>query len=284
MTKTRFDYDSEIAWCPGCGDFRILDALKLALDESGLSPENVVVASGIGQGAKTPHYMKVNGFNGLHGRTLPVATGIKASNTSLTVVTIGGDGDMYGEGGNHFIHTIRRNPDITSIVCNNMIYGLTKGQMSPTTPKGNKTTTSPHGVTNEPFNPLAIAIVSGATFVARCFAGDVEETKNLIKEGIKHKGFALIDIFQPCVSFNTTNTWQWFKENTKWLDEKENKTDILEALKLSMETSPYNLGILYKKDSTQSFEDFQPAWNRGDNRPLFERKANTEAVKEFLKS
>src|SRR6056297_548383 len=187
------------AWCPGCGNFMILKALQQALKELSLKPQQVVIVSGIGQAAKTPQYLNVNMFNGLHGRALPPATAIKACNPELTVIAEGGDGDMYGEGGNHFLHTIRRNPNITHLVHNNMVYGLTKGQASPTSQIGFKTPLQVDGVILKPINPIALALSAGATFVARAFSSDMEKTKEIIKKAIAHNGYALVDIFQPCV-------------------------------------------------------------------------------------
>ena len=282
MASTAFDYNGEISWCPGCGDFKILEALKLALEELGLKPHQVVVASGIGQAAKMPHYLNCHSVNGLHGRALPLATGIKASNRSLTVIAVGGDGDMYGEGGNHFIHAIRRNPDITNIICNNMIYGLTKGQGSPTTPKGTKTTTQPYGVTSNPLNPLLMAISAGVTFAARASALDVERTKEIMKMAIKHKGYSMIDIFQPCVSFNKVNTWQWLAGATRPLDLARDASDKLEAMSLAMESEPYPVGIIYRSEPSGSFEDFQAPYENGDSSPLYSRKPAIEAIEKIL--
>lgn len=285
MKHTPFDYDGEIAWCPGCGDYKILEALKLALDELGIDPLELAVVSGIGQAAKMPHYLRCNCVNGLHGRALPLASGVKASNRRLTVLAIGGDGDMYGEGGNHFMHTIRRNPDITNIVCNNMIYGLTKGQGSPTTPVGMKTSSQPDGVTSYPLNPLLVAISSGATFVARGSAADVPRTKELIKSAILHKGYALIDIFQPCVSFNKVNTWKWLGESTKWLDELDkghDPSDIGAAMALTLESDPYPLGIIYKTAVRKTFEETRAPYQDGDDTPLYARARRIEEVKKLL--
>ena len=282
MRETAFDYKGEISWCPGCGDYKILDSLKLALDELGLAPRDVAVASGIGQGAKMPHYLRCHIANGLHGRSLPLATGIKASNRNLTVIAVGGDGDMYGEGGNHFIHAIRRNPDITNIVCNNMVYGLTKGQGSPTTARGTKTSSQPEGVISTPLNPLALALACGATFVARASAADVDRTKDLIKAAIGHKGYALIDIFQPCVSFNKVNTWQWLAEATEWLPEDRDASDLGEAMALAMRGEPYPLGMIYRREPGESFEACQAAYKSGDDTPLYARKPRLDAVRELL--
>ena len=187
------DYKSSdpIAWCPGCGDFFILDALKQALVELELKPENILLVSGIGQAAKLPHYLKCNTFNGLHGRALPAATGAKIANRKLEVVVVGGDGDGYAEGGNHFVHSLRRNLEITYLVCNNQIYGLTKGQASPTTDENMLTGTTPSGVFIPPERPLALAVASDCSFVARGYAGDKPHLIHLIKEAIKNKGFSL---------------------------------------------------------------------------------------------
>ena len=263
MIKTEFDYTDEISWCPGCGDYKILESLKMALSELGLDPKEVVVASGIGQAAKMPHYLKCHCVNGLHGRALPLATGIKASNRSLTVIAVGGDGDMYGEGGNHFIHAIRRNPDITTAV-------------------GMKTSTQPFGVTSKPLNPLLLALSSGATFVARASAADTEKTKNIIVKAIKHKGYALIDIFQPCVTFNKINTWQWLMKSTKWLDEERDASDKFEAMKLSMETDPYPLGIIYRSEPEKTFEENQAPYETNDDTPLYARDPSLESVRKLL--
>lgn len=242
----KFDINNkDIAWCPGCGNYDILESLKKALEELDLSPSNVVIVSGIGQAAKMPQYINVNMFNGLHGRSLPAAVGIKLANPELTVIAESGDGCSYGEGGNHFIHTIRKNPDILNIVHNNQIYGLTKGQASPTTRKGQITSLQFEGVPYEPFNPISVAIALNASFVARSFSGYKDLTKDLIKEGIKHKGYALIDILHPCVSFNKENTYQWYKENTYILPEDYDPSNRDEAFKIAMDTNKLALGIIY---------------------------------------
>jgi len=273
----------DISWCPGCGDFKILDSIKNALRELELTPHGVVMVSGIGQAAKTPHYMKSHFFNGLHGRALSNATAIKAANRSLNVIAVGGDGDMYGEGGNHFTHTIRRNPDITNLVFNNMVYGLTKGQASPTSPVGFRTSVQVDGVQSRPFNPLAASLVNGATFVARAFAGDGEQTKEIIKRAILHKGYSLVDIFQPCVSFNSVNTYKWFQENT-YTVEGHDEEDLRKALELALvEEGPFPLGVLYRREGVPVFEDTLAAF-RNDDRPLFRREAPRKAVKELIDS
>lgn len=281
----RFDFTEniDIAWCPGCGNFNILKSVSAALEELDLDTEQVVFVSGIGQAAKLPQYLKVSYFNGLHGRSLPVATAIKSSNPGLTVIAESGDGCTYGEGGNHFIHAVRRNPDITNIVHNNMVYGLTKGQASPTSQLGFKTPVQLTGVYLEPFNPLVIAITHGATFVARAFSGDKDETKNIIKEAINHKGYALVDIFQPCVSFNRVNTYKWYKENSYYLEDGYDPSDANAALKKSMESGPFPLGIIYKDDGKADFSDNLVAYSEMTE-PLYKRDVNRNKLNELLDS
>jgi len=247
--------DIDIAWCPGCGNYSILKTLKMALAELSIEPQELVLVSGIGQAAKIPHYFKTHFFNGLHGRAIPPATAIKAVNPELTVIAESGDGDMYGEGGNHFIHAIRRNPDITTIVHNNMVYGLTKGQASPTSQLGFKTPVQVNGVFLEPFNPIAMAIALDASFVARAYAGDMEKTKEIIKEAISHKGFALVDIFHPCVSFNKVNTHSWFKDHTYYLEDSHDPADRMSAFQKATEREKFPLGIFYKNPDKATFEE-----------------------------
>lgn len=242
-----YDVAADMAWCPGCGDFGILNVLKKALTELSIDKKKLVLVSGIGQAAKLPQYLDSNYFNGLHGRSLPVATGIKAANQKLTVIAVSGDGCTYGEGGNHFIHTIRRNPDITNIVHNNMVYGLTKGQASPTSMLGFKSTIKE--VSSEPFNPISVAISLDASFVARAFIGHMEKTKEIIKEAILHKGYSLVDIFQPCVTFNKLNTYKWFEENTYYL-KNHDESDKLKAFEKATAKGKFALGIFYRKDKS----------------------------------
>ncbi|KFN40803.1 MAG: 2-oxoacid ferredoxin oxidoreductase, partial [Sulfuricurvum sp. MLSB] len=254
--STRFDRIVEDnAWCPGCGNFSILLLLKEALEEAGLDPLGTVVVSGIGQAAKTPQYMSVNMFNGLHGRALSVAQGLKVANPSLTVIAEGGDGDMYGEGGNHFMAAIRRNAGIVNVVHNNMVYGLTKGQASPTSARGFKTPVQVEGVHTEPFNPIATAISLDASLVIRTFSGNKEHCKAMLKIALAHKGYVLIDIFQPCVTFNKTNTFKWFKENIYELPTTYDPTDKVKAFEKSLESHPFPIGIIYKSPSKSTLEE-----------------------------
>lgn len=272
ITENPFDRGKiDIAWCPGCGDFGILNTLKKAFTDLKIKPQDLVVVSGIGQAAKTPQYFNTNMFNGLHGRALPPATAIKAVNPKLTVIAESGEGDTYGEGGNHFIHAIRRNPDITNIVHNNMVYGLTKGQASPTSQQGFKTPVQSFGVSMEPFNPISVAIALNASFVARTFIGDPDLTKEILKKAILHKGYALVDIFQPCVTFNKLNTYQWFKEHTYKLEDSYDPSDRTEAFKRSIETDRLPLGIFYINDKNKTFNENLPVYSQ-DPSPVYQRK------------
>ncbi len=282
MNTQIFDIgDIDIAWCPGCGNFGILNVLKKALDELEIEPTNLVLVSGIGQAAKIPHYFKTNIFNGLHGRALPPATAIKASNSLLTVIAESGDGDMYGEGGNHFIHTIRRNPNITNIVHNNMVYGLTKGQASPTSQIGFKTPVQVNGVFLEPFNPLAVAIALDAGFVARAYIGDADQTKEIFKKAINHKGYALVDVFQPCVTFNKLNTYQWFKDNTYYLEDSFDCYDRNQAFNKAIETDKLPLGVFYINPDRIPFEENIGVYD-DDNTPLFERDVDYSELESLI--
>lgn len=282
------NYDKEnidIAWCPGCGDYAILRILKEALTELEINPKDLVICSGIGQAAKTPHYLNCNVYNGLHGRALPPATAIKLVNPNINVIAISGDGDMYGEGGNHFINAIRRNPNITNIVNNNMVYGLTKGQASPTSQKGFENPIQINGVSTEPFNPIAIAIAQDASFVARAFCGDIAQTKEILKQAILHKGYSLVDIFQPCVTFNKVNTYKWFSENTYYIDESHDKFDRIKAFGKSVEgaiegaivTEKLPLGIFYVNENKVSLEE-TPSNKEISQLGVFERRLGREGV------
>jgi len=275
--------DADIAWCPGCGNFSILKTLKETLTEMEIHPEDMVMVSGIGQAGKLPHYIKSNVFNGLHGRSLPVSAAIRAVNPELTVFNISGDGCTYGEGGNHLIHNIRRNPNIVNIVHNNMVYGLTKGQASPTSQLNFNTPLQVEGVFEEPFNPLAVAISLNASFVARAFSGDVQQTKDILKKAINHRGYALVDIFQPCVTFNKVNTFQWFKNNTYYLDESHDPQNRELAFKKSIETEKYPLGIFYINEGKKTFEESLSAY-KTDKSPIYQRKLDIEKLKKLLET
>lgn len=257
----KFDTIDRPDWCPGCGLFGLQIALKQALAELDLEPHKVFVATGIGCGSKMTHWINTYGIHSLHGRLLPIATGAKLANHSLTVVGVGGDGDGYGIGMGHFIHTMRRNIDILYIVNDNQIYGLTKGQASPTSGIGMKTKSTPFGVIETSVNPIAMAICAGATFVARGFVGEPAHLKNLIVEGIKHKGFSLIDVFQPCVTFNKVNTYEYFQQRVyKINDEPNYKTsDKKMALERAQEEGDkLPIGIFYQEETQPINEELEP--------------------------
>ncbi len=263
-------------WCPGCGNYGIHIAVKKAISELGLKPHNVVMTSGIGCSSKLPHWVRVYAFNGLHGRPLPLAVGVKLANHNLTVIADGGDGDGYAEGTNHFVHFCRSNIDITYIVHDNQIYGLTKGQASPTSDIGMVTKTTPFGVLREPINPVLLALASGATFVARGFAGDIEGLKEILKKAISHKGAALVDVLQPCVSFNKVNTYSWYKERVYYLDKPFDTRE--EAMEKAMEWGDrIPIGVFYQVRE-KTYEEKFPQLKK----PLIELKQKTN-IKKLLK-
>ncbi len=249
MTDLR-DYEGRTpAWCPGCGNFGILAAFKQAMAEMGLAPHRFVIVSGIGQAGKFPHYTKCDTFNGLHGRTLPAATGLRLVNPSIPVIAVAGDGDAYGEGGNHLIHAMRRNIDVTMFVHDNQVYGLTKGQASPTSMQGMKTKGQPQGVQPEPLNPLALAVAMDCGFAARAYAGDREHLTRIMREAINHRGFSLLDILQPCVTYNRINTYQWFSERVYRLDASYDPTDRAGAFEKALEFGDrIPLGVVWRND------------------------------------
>jgi len=276
------DYESSYKnhWCPGCGNFGILAAMKDALVNLEIQPEQLLIISGIGQAAKTPHFLKCNMFHALHGRALPLATGAKIANHNLNILVNSGDGDCYGEGGNHFMHAIRRNVDLTLLVHNNKVYGLTKGQASPTSDVGMVTPMQPNGVISESFNGLVVALSLGAGFVARGFSGNMEHLSILIQEGIKHKGISLIDILQPCVSFNRVNTYDWYKKRVYDLFEENYVPDNFEnAMNLARQWGDrIPIGIIYKKEKA-AFTDRIEVFNQG---PLISQKYDHGRLQNLL--
>lgn len=268
-------------WCPGCGNHSILMSVKGAIADLVLDPKDVVLVSGIGCAAKTPHYVNTYGFHAIHGRALPVASGIRLANHGLTVIAHCGDGDCYGIGMGHFIHAIRRNINMTIIVHNNQIYGLTTGQTSPTSDFGFRTKSTPGGSIEKAVMPLIIAIGSGGTFVARGFAGNPKHLRGLIAEGIKHKGTALIDVLQPCVTFNRVNTFAWYRERIYDLKEQgHDPTDRAKAIEKAFEWGDrIPIGVIFKAERP-SLDELVPALAQGplmkqpierDIRPLIER-------------
>jgi 2-oxoglutarate ferredoxin oxidoreductase subunit beta len=278
--KDLYKSDDPIAWCPGCGNFGILNAVKKALAQLELRPEQVLMVSGIGQAAKLPHYLRCNTFNGLHGRTLPVATGAKIANHELVVIADGGDGDGYAEGGNHFIHAMRRNLDITYLVHNNQIYGLTKGQASPTTDPGMITGTSPEGNPLCPERPLALAVADDCSFVARGYVGETAHLIDLIKKAIRNEGFSLLEILQPCVSFNKVNTFDWYRERVYFLEDTPyDPGDRIGAFTKALEWGEkIPIGILFRSER-KTYEQLRGL--KGST-PLVERDPDLHRLPEIF--
>lgn len=259
---------AENQWCPGCPNFGIQTALKRALSALDLEPHQVCLVSGIGQAAKTPHYIAANVFNGLHGRSIPAAIGIQIAHPGLKTIVTSGDGCIYGEGGNHLLHAFRRNPDITVIVHDNQIYALTKGQGSPTTRRGEKTRMQFDGVAIDPSQMLATAIVHDCTFVARGYAGDLNTLSSLLQRAIDHRGMSLVDIIQPCITWGN-HPVAWYKERAVPIPEDHDPTNRDHSIALALETADsFPIGVLYEKPSRETFgEAYRQQTAR---RPLFE--------------
>ena len=264
-------------WCPGCGDFGVLKSLKMAAGRLGIAPKDLMLVSGIGCSSNLPGFIHSYGVHSLHGRAVAVAEGIKLGNHGLNVVVTGGDGDGYGIGIGHFIHAMRRNIDITYIVMNNQIYGLTTGQASPTTMKDMRTKSTPRGNAEMPINPIALALVSGATYVARGFSGEPEHMARLIAGAIAHRGFALIDVFSPCVTYNKINTYPFFKQRVYKLEDDEAYTssDTGMALNRSFEWGDkIPIGVFYKEE-IPIYEDSEPVLQTG---PLVHQKLGLDGA------
>lgn len=255
--KINFDTASRPDWCPGCGNFGIQVALKRAFSALELNPDNVAMVSDIGCSGKMPHWVNTYGLHSLHGRAVACATGVKLANRDLTVVVSAGDGGAYGIGIGHLVHAIRRNVDMTVIVHNNQVYGLTKGQMTPTSDKGYVSPSSPFGVVEEPVNPLLLALSMGGTFVARGYAGDANHLTALIVQGIKHKGFSLIDVYQPCVSFNKDQTFAYYASRVHKLDENHDTSDWEKAARMAKEIDKMPIGVFYQEEKP-IYEDLDP--------------------------
>lgn len=265
VSVKQFKTEAESWWCPGCGDFAVLAALQRALAELELEPHNVALVAGIGCSGKIGNYVNSYNFHVTHGRALPSAMGIKLANRNLTVIAAGGDGDGYGIGMGHLSHAIRRNMDITYVVMDNQVYGLTKGQNSPTSDMGFQTKGSPKNI-ESPVRPSLGAVSLGATYVAQGFSSDVRQLTRLIVEGIKHPGFALINAFSPCVTYNLINTYDWFRDNLVNLDEmdKESGRDVSDrgqALSLLREHDGWVRGLIYQDPNSQPMEDRIPGFS-----------------------
>lgn len=238
---------SKPTWCPGCGDFGVLNAVYAALREEGFNPKDVVAVSGIGCSSRLPFFVSSYGFHGLHGRAMPIATGLKAANPTLHVLVFGGDGDAFAIGGDHFMHACRRNVDITYVVMDNATYGLTKGQASPTSRAGFVTKTTPAGAADTPVNPLALALICGATYVAQGFSARPKDLTTLIVEGIKHKGFSFVEVFSPCPTFNKVDTFSYYKEHIVDVSATHDASDLGAALQLATATDRIPTGLIYRR-------------------------------------
>jgi len=270
----------DTAWCPGCGNHSLIKSVKKALAEQDIAPHETLFVSGIGQAAKTPHYFKCNLFNGLHGRGLPTGQGARLANPDMPVVVESGDGCNYGEGGNHFIAAIRRNVNLTLIAHDNQIYGLTKGQASPTTVQGQKTKAQPGGMPSSAFNPMAVAVAMRAGFAARSFTGDIDFTAEMIKQAMAYEGFAVVDVFQPCVSFNKVNTFAWYKERCYKLGDDYDPTDWSQAMHKAMEFGDkIPIGVIWKNTELAPFETRVPAYADG---PIIGREPNMGGLADII--
>jgi len=282
---TRKDFDSPVppTWCTGCGNYGIMNAVKMALAEQDIAPHQVVIFTGIGCGSKLPHYMEVSGFHTIHGRALPVATGARLANHGIKIMTVHGDGDGYGMGLGHMLHAIRRNIGIVDVVQNNRVYGLTKGQYSPTSDPGMRTPTSPEGAIDRPVPPLALAITMGATFVARGFPGELRHLVWLIGEALQHPGYALVDVLQPCVTFNRPSSYDFYNPRVYKLEETDhdatNKTAAWELAYEWGERIP--IGIFYRVKGVPTYEEQVQALQAGPlvKQPL--KKLRPEQIEEL---
>ena len=253
-------------WCPGCGDFGVLAAVQKALVELQIPNHTVVTISGIGCSSNLPGFINTYGMHTLHGRALAVATGVKMANHDLTVLVTGGDGDGFGIGGNHFIHTMRRNVDLLYIVMDNQIYGLTTGQTSPTSRIGMKTKSMPFGNIEGPVNPISLALAAGATFVARGFSAEQKHLTELIKQGIQHKGFSFLDVFSPCVTYNHDNTFQWLRSRVKKLEDDAayDPADWMAAMgKSLLWGDEIPIGKFFVRTDVPSLHGAEPVLNAG---------------------
>ncbi|GAA0332420.1 2-oxoacid:ferredoxin oxidoreductase subunit beta [Bacillus carboniphilus] len=249
-------------WCPGCGDFSVQASIQRAAANVGLEPDNMALVSGIGCSGRISGYVYTYGFHGIHGRALPIAQGLKMANRELTVIASGGDGDGFAIGMGHTIHAIRRNIDITYIVMDNQIYGLTKGQTSPRSASGFKTKSTPEGAIEPALSPMEMALTAGGTFIAQGFSTDLKELTALIEAGIQHKGFSLINVFSPCVTYNKINTYDWFKQNLTKLSDIEgyNPSDRQQAMQTLMKHDGLVTGIIYQNKEQKSYQELVPGY------------------------
>jgi 2-oxoglutarate ferredoxin oxidoreductase subunit beta len=266
VTAKDFKSTQKSTWCPGCGDFGIMNAIQTALVNLGIAPWQAILVSGIGCGSKLPDYINANGYMTLHGRGATIGCGAHLANTKLVTIVIGGDGDSFGIGLGHMYHNMRRNMDIVHVVENNEVYGLTKGQYSPTSKRGFKTSTSPEGAIEFSVNPLALGVSAGATFIGRAYSGDPKHAAEIIQQAIEHKGYALVDLLQTCPSYNKLQNNDWYKEHTyKILEENPNYdcSDPMQALALAMkDDNRYPLGVLYRNNDRPTYAEQIPAYQK----------------------
>jgi 2-oxoglutarate ferredoxin oxidoreductase subunit beta len=275
VTRQDFDVETLPTWCRGCGNHSILNAIKMALAERDIAPHEILFVTGVGCGSKLPHYMRSTGFHTLHGRTLAVATGARLANHGLPVIAVHGDGDSWNEGMNHFVQTVRRNVNLVDVVQDNRIYGLTKGQYSPTSEQGKRTPTSPHGSIERPVNPPALALALGATFVSRGYSGELQHLVWLIGEALQHPGYALVDVLQPCVTWNRSYAYAFYKDRVYKLDEEEgyDPSDRAAAWEKAHQWGErIPIGIFYRDASVPSYEEQVPALEAG---PLVDQPLET---------
>jgi 2-oxoglutarate/2-oxoacid ferredoxin oxidoreductase subunit beta len=285
-TPKDFDNGQTTAWCPGCGNFITLAALRTAFADLGLEPHQIVMVGDIGQAAKTPGYLRLNGFHGIHGRAVPIAQGVKLANHELTVIAMGGDGGSYGEGVGHLVAAARRNLGIVQIVENNQVYGLTKGQYSPTSDLGFKTPTSPEGTFEQPLNPIELALACGATFVARSSDVNRDHLVSTLKRALQHKGYALVDVLQPCVTFNRVNTYDWYRQRVYDMEAEGHVSSDLNAAMVKAREWGERIPIgVFFETRHPTYEGQVPALQKGPlvRQSLAEQpRADFEKLKEML--
>ncbi|MBI3680059.1 MAG: 2-oxoacid:ferredoxin oxidoreductase subunit beta [Acidobacteria bacterium] len=285
LTVADFKGKVDPDWCPGCGDFGVLAALKAALADLNIAPHEAVTISGIGCSSNLPGFINTYGMHTLHGRALAVATGVKLANHDLHVIVTGGDGDGFGIGGNHFLHTMRRNVDLLYVAMDNQIYGLTTGQCSPTSRLGMKTKSTPFGSVEGPINPIVLALAAGATFIARGFSGEPKHLTELMKQGIRHKGFSFIDVFSPCVTYNLDNTYPWFKQRVRKLesDSSYDPTNWDAAMeKAQMWGDEIPIGKFFERTDIPALDEAEPVLDVGG--PLAHRRVGipAELARQFV--
>ena len=272
--------DTKPTWCPGCGDYGVVAAIEMAVKRLKIPSHNVVLVSGIGCSSNLPHFLSSYGFHAIHGRAIPVAEGVRWANHELTVIATGGDGDGFGIGAGHFVHAMRRNVDLTYVTMDNQIYGLTTGQASPTSMLGQKTKSTPTGVIENPIDPIALALASGATYVARGFSGDVKQMADLIQGAISHKGFAFVDALSPCVTYNKINTFDWFRQRVYKLESSgHDPTNLTTAWERALEWGDrIPIGLFYRVEKP-TYEDLEEVLSAG---PLARQPAGLRGKESVL--